>query len=90
MDENQDKKTTPVDLTPVKFDPLIKTKKIAAAIIVTIMVVAMILVFASFHWLYIEYSRYAENKNALENTFEERRKEIINDIERHKQEREEN
>ena len=43
-------------------DPLSKPKKCVVAVLVTGMVVAMVLAFAAFHWLYSEYSNYTANK----------------------------
>ncbi len=43
-------------------DPLSKPKKCVVAVLVTGMVVAMVLAFAAFHWLYTEYSNYTANK----------------------------
>jgi hypothetical protein len=45
-----------------QVDPLGKPKKKALFILVAGMVVAMVFVFAAFHWLYTEYFNFAANK----------------------------
>ena len=62
-------------------DPMGRPKKWAVSLLVTCMVVAMVLSFASFHWLYTEYFNFAAN----EENFKQRSKELDEELARKKQ-----
>ena len=47
----------------LQADPLSKPKKCVVAVLVTGMVATMVLAFAAFHWLYMEYYNYTANKS---------------------------
>ena len=62
-------------------DPMGSPKKWALSLLVSCMAVAMVLSFASFHWLYTEYFNFAAN----EKNFKQRSKELDEELARKKQ-----